>query len=160
MGDIQGYAAKTIRNLRDNCIAVEINLIRIINQRNAMSPRKTILCVDDDRVSRLVIKSFLEQDGSYNSVEAKSGYECLDYISQNNVDLILLDYHLGDMDGLSVCREIPAKSVNPNVPVIICSVVDKEDIQNCCNSQNVVEIIQKPYAFDKLQHSLREILEQ
>ena len=123
-----------------------------------MPPRKTILCVDDDSVSRLLVKRFLEQYDNINNAEASSGHECLDFISRNKVDLILLDYQLGDTDGLNVCKQIPSKSMNPDVPVIICSIVDSEDISKYCDSKNVVKIIQKPYAFDMLQQSLDEIL--
>ena len=120
---------------------------------------KTILCVDDDELSRLVLLKFIESSaGNYSSAGAKSGNDCLSFVSKNKVDLIILDYNLGDMSGAEVCKMIPSTSMNPDVPIIIASVVDRQDLTGNCDYQNVVKIVQKPYYINNFHQDILDVL--
>ena len=119
-----------------------------------MPSQKTILCVDDDKMSRMILCEFIGRLGHYTAEEARSGQDCLDFLKHNRVDLVILDYNLGDTDGLTVCRKIQSNSLNPEVPVIINSVLDRQDLKNNCGNNNIVKIVQKPYSFDHLQQDI------
>jgi len=122
-----------------------------------MDSKKTILCVDDDAIARSIIGKFIEIAGDYNSAEASSGKECLDYISKNKVDLIILDYRLGDSDGLNISKIIPSKSLNPDVPIIISSVVDSYEIRRSRGCSNIVKVVQKPYDLQSFKQDIEEL---
>ena len=122
-----------------------------------VNSRKTILCVDDDAIARSIICKFVDIIGIYESAEASSGQECLDFVSKNQVDLIILDYQLGDSDGLSISRIIPSKSLNPNVPIIISSVVDSYEIRTSRGCPNIVKVVQKPYDLLSFKQDVEEI---
>jgi len=123
-----------------------------------MSDLKTILCVDDDDIARTAIHRFAESAGNYRVKSVPDGYECLKFLRRNNVDLVLLDYKLTDSDGLGICKIIPSISVNPDVPVIIISVTDRQYIKNKVDCKNIVSVVQKPYELNKLQQDCNEIL--
>lgn len=118
---------------------------------------KTILCVDDDEIARSIISKFVEITGDYNSAEASSGMECLDYLSKNKVDLVILDYRLGDSDGLNISKIIPSKSLNPDVPIIISSIVDSYEIRQSRGCSNIVKVVQKPYDLASFKHDVEEV---
>lgn len=122
-----------------------------------MSSKKTILCVDDDEIARTIICKFVDITGVYTSAEAKSGQECLDFVSKNKVDLIILDYRLGDSDGLNISRIIPSKSLNPDVPIIISSVVDSYEIKKSHGCPNIVKVVQKPYDLASFKWDIEEL---
>jgi len=122
-----------------------------------MDSKKTILCVDDDEIARSIICKFIEIAGDYNSAEASSGKECLDYLSKNKVDLIILDYRLGDSDGLNISKIIPSKSLNPDVPIIISSVVDSYEIRRSIGCSNIVKVVQKPYDLASFAQDIEEL---
>jgi len=124
-----------------------------------MPSQKTILCVDDDKMCRHILCEFIGRLGHYTTEEAESGQDCLDFLKLNRVDLVILDYNLGDTDGLTVCREIQSNSLNPEVPVIINSVLDRQDLKNHCGNNNIVKIVQKPYSFDHLQQDIETFVE-
>ena len=124
-----------------------------------MESQKTILCVDDDDIARFLLTKFVENIGGYGIAEATSGQECLDYISRHKVDLIILDYNLGDINGIDVCSELSEKSVNPEVKVIISSVLDSDEIIPESGCKNISKIVQKPYTLDELDHDVKQILE-
>ena len=119
---------------------------------------KTILCVDDDAIARTIISKFVSVSGSYKSVEAKSGMECLDYVSKHHVDLIILDYRLGDSDGLNISRIIPSKSINKEVPIILFSVVDSDELEIYRDCTNIAKVVQKPYELESFKRDVNEIL--
>ena len=62
-----------------------------------------VLIVDDAEATRLTIGSHLKQRG-YSVTSASSGNEGLRLAEQVHPNLIWLDYHLGDMDGLEFIR--------------------------------------------------------
>jgi CheY-like chemotaxis protein len=64
-----------------------------------------VLIVDDDEGTRTIIGTQLELDG-YNVTLASSGTQAMDELSRHSPDVILLDYRLGDIDGLQVLRMI------------------------------------------------------
>ena len=122
-----------------------------------VTQKKTILCVDDDAIARTIISKFVSVTCEHECVEASTGMECLDYISKHHVDLIILDYRLGDSDGLNISRIIPSKSINPEVPIILFSVVDSEDLEIYRDCTNVVKIVQKPYELESFKRDLHDI---
>lgn len=95
-----------------------------------------ILLVDDDEVDRLTVKRALKKAGLTASLtEAKNGAEALNCLKANigqlfltglntpanrqnkHFNLILLDYRLPDIDGLSLIEEI--KKHNIDIPIIV-----------------------------------------
>src|SRR5215210_1617859 len=64
----------------------------------------TVLIVDDEDLIRWSLRERLRADG-YDILEAGTGQTALDRF-KDGVDLVLLDYRLPDIDGLSVLREL------------------------------------------------------
>ena len=84
-----------------------------------------ILIVEDDRTIAESIAFILEQD-SFSCQWFDNGRDALDYIGNNEVDLMLLDVGLPDMSGFDVLRKVRIKS---DLPVIIISARDDESDQ-------------------------------
>ena len=75
----------------------------------------TVLLVDDEDLIRWSLRERLKKDG-YEILEAETGSAALEQLRQG-VDLVLLDYRLPDIDGLSVLREV--KRIDPDILVIL-----------------------------------------
>lgn len=75
----------------------------------------TILICDDEKDIRSALKIYLTEAG-YKPLEAKNGYECLEILKEEQVDLILLDVMMPVMDGFSALDVIRRMST---VPVIL-----------------------------------------
>lgn len=78
-------------------------------------PHATILIVDDEDLIRWSLRERLRSDG-YDILEAATGQSALEQF-KDGVDLVLLDYRLPDMDGLSILREL--KKLDPDILVIL-----------------------------------------
>jgi DNA-binding response OmpR family regulator len=83
---------------------------------------KTIMVVDDVESNRVLLKMILEDD--FNIVECSSGQECLDQVSQEVPDIILLDVNMPGMTGYEVCTELRKHKESSVVPIVFVSAMD------------------------------------
>lgn len=109
----------------------------------------TILLVDDEDT----IESLLSEMLSFQNfivIEASSGEEAIKKFEENKnkVDLVILDYHLSDMNGGKVLEKI--RELRKDVPVFIATGVMDESIIEKLNQLRVDKFIEKPYEFDSL----------
>jgi DNA-binding response OmpR family regulator len=77
-----------------------------------MASNSTLLCIHRNPAQL----SFLEEHG-YELVIAANGHDGLRLFMSRHVDAIVLEYHLGLMDGAAIAHEI--KQVRPEVPVVM-----------------------------------------
>ena len=75
-----------------------------------------ILLIDDSESVQAAISSVFT-NSDYIVTTASSGEEGLSYVKHQHYHLILLDYSLPDIDGLSVLRTI--LNEHPDIPIII-----------------------------------------
>ena len=81
-----------------------------------MEPRPDcVLIVDDDAEIRTLLHDYLERNG-YRCVAVADGRSMLAMLDQSPIDLIVLDLMLPGPDGLTLCRDLRARS---DVPVIM-----------------------------------------
>jgi DNA-binding response OmpR family regulator len=77
-----------------------------------MATNSTLLCIHRDPAQL----SLLQENG-YELVTAASGHEGLLLFRSQPVDAIVLEYHLGLLDGAAIADEI--KQVRPEVPIVM-----------------------------------------
>ncbi len=95
-----------------------------------------------------ILNHILTKEG-YDVISAQRGKECLEKVSTEKPDMVVLDIMMPDMDGWDVCRRI--KAVNPNMAVSICSVLrDPEHIEKSIRFAGADEHITKPLSFNKV----------
>jgi DNA-binding NarL/FixJ family response regulator len=83
-----------------------------------VTPPANILIVDDHELARSGLRSLLEREPGVAFVgEASNGREALDLCSARCPDLILMDLHMPEMDGLTAARAI--KQICPRTRIII-----------------------------------------
>jgi len=83
-----------------------------------------ILIVDDDQSILRLYQEELEEDG-YEIVTASSGKEGLAKFEAEDFDLVTLDIHLPDIDGIKLLRQMKEKK--PRLPIIMSTAYDYRD---------------------------------
>lgn len=73
---------------------------------NTSKPR--ILCVDDDPTNLNLLEALLVLRG-YAVIKAESGRIALEKISEQKIDLVLLDVMMPEINGFEVCTMIKGK---------------------------------------------------
>ena len=74
-----------------------------------------ILVVEDDEMMQSLLSAYLDNEG-YKVSGVGTGSDMLAFLDRNTVDLCLLDLTLPDEDGLTLARQVRARS---NLPIII-----------------------------------------
>jgi adenylate cyclase len=106
-------------------------------------PHKTILVVDDQPTTRLLLKQFLKTDG-YATVEAASGEEAVRLAEETEFAGILLDFKMSGIDGIETCRRIRAIAKHKVTPILIITVADEDAVLNEAFAAGCDDYIVKP----------------
>jgi len=92
-----------------------------------MKDKSVILVVDDQPQNIELLEAYLIPQG-YDIITAVNGAEALEKISENQIDLILLDVMMSGMDGLEVTRRIRQDPTYRLLPIILVTALrDTED---------------------------------
>jgi CheY-like chemotaxis protein len=85
-----------------------------------------LLLVEDDEVDRLACRRALSRQADFpiELLEASSGREGLELVHQRHPDLVLLDYHLPDVNGLEFLEALRHDSGEMPVPVMMLTGAD------------------------------------
>lgn len=81
------------------------------------------MIVDDDRTTVSLLETLLELDG-FEVMTVAHGGDVIPKAEAETPDLILMDYHLADTEGVVVLKEIRKHSTLSALPVIIASGMD------------------------------------
>jgi DNA-binding NtrC family response regulator len=123
------------------------------------SERKpTIVIVDDEDMVLTSLNSFLTLETDYEVKTFVSVKEALEYIKTGNVDLVISDYLMPEMDGISFLAKV--REIKPEVPrIILTGYADKENAIKAINNVGLFQYIEKPWDNDDLLIILRNGLE-
>ena len=115
-----------------------------------------ILTVDDSAFERKAILNILNKAGYNEVIEAEDGEEGLEIYKKEKPDLVLMDMRLPGMDGLECLQEL--KKINPNVKVIVVSIVTRKETMDEATKLGAKGYIIKPITEDKLIPKIKEVL--
>ncbi len=113
-----------------NQLTVEDTTIDLDLQEFYQQRKINLLVTDDDDVDRERIRRLLRHSPlalNFHIIECSSGEETLARLQQQNVDCLLLDYHLADMTAMELLRSIAQHHTN-NIPIIIITGMGDESL--------------------------------
>jgi DNA-binding response OmpR family regulator len=114
----------------------------------------TVLVVEDDVDMCNLIRSHLEQDG-YTVRQAFDGLSALDAVERERIDLVILDWMLPGLDGLTVCRRIRQSHLMP----IIMLTARGEEIDRVVGLEvGADDYVVKPFGMRELMARVRATL--
>src|ERR1039457_1553477 len=112
-----------------------------------MSPKGSILVIDDETEIRESLEQLLELEG-YKADVAATGEEGLRCIENGLFDLVLLDINLPDRNGLDLLQQIKRES--PELGVIMITAYASTQMAFQASKQGADSYITKPWDNDKL----------
>jgi DNA-binding NtrC family response regulator len=117
-----------------------------------------VVIVDDEEMVLTSLRSFLSLETEYDVNTFLSAKEALEFIKKNNIDLVISDYLMPEMDGLSFLNEV--KKIRPEVPrIILTGYADKENAIKAINDVGLFQYIEKPWDNDDMLIILRNGLD-
>lgn len=118
----------------------------------------TIIIVDDEEMVLTSLRSFLNLETEYEVKVFNSAKTALEFIKHNEFDLVISDYLMPEMDGISFLAKV--REIKPEVPrIILTGYADKENAIKAINEVGLFQYIEKPWDNDDLLIILRNGLE-
>jgi two-component system KDP operon response regulator KdpE len=113
-----------------------------------------ILIVEDDPNIRKLVRVNLVKRG-YTVSEAEDSHQALSLFQEVQVDLVLLDLVIPGLSGVDVCAWIRARS---DVPIIILSARQEEDLKVAALDAGADDYVTKPFGSEELLARVRAFL--
>lgn len=116
-----------------------------------------ILAVEDEEDISRILELSLRQIGKYDVKLCRNGQDALRAIEAFTPQLLLLDFMMPGMDGLTLMRELRKLPVTAETPVIFLTAKSQPyEIQEYLEA-GAVAVIQKPFDPMKLSDEIRAI---
>lgn len=115
-----------------------------------------ILVVDDSATARMYIKRCMDAAGFQEATyyEAKDGYDALEIIKSQELDLVITDINMPHMDGKSLLKRIKTNPRYFDLPVLVVTSADNEANEAELKKLGALDILGKPIS----PHSVAEAL--
>ncbi len=120
--------------------------------------QETVMIVDDEEMVLTSLSTYLTLETDYNVVTFTSAKKALDHVASGPVDLIISDFLMPEMDGITFLAR--ARDLKPDVPrIILTGYADKENAIKAINQVGLFQYIEKPWDNDDLRIIIRNGLE-
>ena len=111
---------------------------------NRAADKQVVVIVDDEEMVLTSLNSFLSLETDYIVETFLSPADALKFIEGNDIDLVVSDYLMPEMDGISFLAEV--KKIRPEVPrIILTGYADKENAIKAINDVGLFQYIEKPW---------------
>lgn len=151
-----------------NCLSVDALLagrknssIRHVDYHGGFICPETKIMVVDDNMINLEVASGILKKYEAQVVLVTSGKECLNYLQDESVDFIFLDYMMPEMDGIDTLKNIRALP-NPEfkqVPIVALTANAVSGAREMFLEAGFDEYISKPIELNTFERVLRELLD-
>ncbi|WP_199609171.1 response regulator [Flocculibacter collagenilyticus] len=116
-----------------------------------------ILLVEDNAINQKVTGGILSRyQLNFHIIE--NGKQALEYLADNDVDLILMDLKLPVMNGYDATEKIRSELKMYDVPIVALTVLGKQDEINRAMAVGVTEYLVKPISERKLISTLQRLI--
>ncbi|MBI1342908.1 MAG: PglZ domain-containing protein [Terrimonas sp.] len=115
-----------------------------------------ILWVDDEIESLQSQKLFLESKG-YEVHALTNGFDAIDFVKENQVDVVLMDETMPGITGLETLAKI--KEVNQQIPIVLITKNETENLMDDAIGSQISDYLIKPVNPNQVLLSLKKILD-
>ena len=115
---------------------------------------KKILIVDDEENARIGLSKLLAQEG-YEVDAVANGFEALDFLRQQKVNLVISDINMPEMNGMAFLRELHRSY--PSTQVIMITAYGGVESYLEAINLGAFEYIHKPVKLDELKSVMRKL---
>ena len=119
---------------------------------------ETIVIVDDEEMVLTSLSAYLSLETDYEVETFTSAKKAIEFVSKNPIDLVISDYLMPEMDGISFLARV--RDIQPEGPrIILTGYADKENAIKGINEVGLYQYIEKPWDNDDLRLVIRNALE-
>lgn len=114
-----------------------------------------VLIVDDNVMTRSMIKDLLTEMGHEVTGEAGDGEEAVTEFTARRPDLVLLDLIMPGKNGLQVLEEL--KAIDPAPRIVMVTAVQQDIISRELKEKGAAGVLHKPFMYNELDELLKNL---
>ena len=119
-----------------------------------------ILVVDDEKIERKGISFLIKQmDVECELAEAVNGQAALEWLEENEADILLTDVKMPHMDGIELIRELKERKINPRMKIIIISGYSDFEYAKLAVKLGVSDYLLKPVDPKEFEPTMKKIMD-
>lgn len=137
---------------RDITPAPIVNILKLPDTQDKLR----VLVVEDNSLNQKVMIRYLEQFNCSVGV-VPNGLEAIAFLRQQNFDLIFMDLHMPEMDGIETTKIIGQEFTN--LPYIVAMTADiRQDVKVRCLSAGMNQFINKPIQLSQISEVIQTVI--
>lgn len=118
-----------------------------------------VLIVEDDPMVAMINEQYIKRNKSFKVAGVcKDGRSALEFLEDNEVDLVILDVFMPHIDGFETLRMIRKKQISVDA-IMVTAANDKESLEEALHL-GIVDYLVKPFTFDRFQMALEKFIAQ
>ncbi|MCC6933233.1 MAG: response regulator [Deltaproteobacteria bacterium] len=124
-----------------------------------MTDNYSILVVDDDEDTRVLVKTILTSNG-FSVRDAKDGTEALELLKGDKPSLVILDVMMPGLSGYDVVVRMKQKPDTQNIPIMMLTAkANPDDVLSGYKDYGVEYYITKPFTTRQLLAGIKLVLD-
>jgi type II secretory ATPase GspE/PulE/Tfp pilus assembly ATPase PilB-like protein/ActR/RegA family two-component response regulator len=147
----------TMRDRALQLVAAGVTSIEEVNRvlsdddsaRNMTRDRPRILVVDDDAITRMLVKLLLERD-RFEVLEAANGRDAVEIAARERPDLLIIDLNMPEMDGYQAIATLRKDLSLAMLPIVVLTSEEGPGIERRVLELGADDYILKPFDPDVL----------
>ena len=156
-----GRGITLLKSITDSIIYDELessytNQLTLIWGKKSIVQTPNILIVDDDESTSRLYSAYLED--SFNVNISSSGKHAIEWLKQNDVDLIVSDIRMPDVDGITLRKHVTQNLKTELIPFIFLSAVKEKQIIDKACDLGIDDLLHKPVSKIHLLQSINRVL--
>lgn len=120
--------------------------------------KQTKILWTDDEIDLLRAHIIFLQEKGFNVITANNGTDAIDLVRKEFFDIIFLDENMPGLSGLQTLNEI--KTIDPNVPVVMITKSEEEDIMDEAIGSKMADYLIKPVNPKQILLSIKKNVDQ
>jgi len=120
-----------------------------------------VVIIEDDPMVSMITEKIISSNDKFNVIKTfTSGEGVVEYLIENQIELIILDMYLPDTEGLDILEELREKEIEKDVyvnAIFVTASNSKAHIKKAFQL-GVVDYLIKPFEFERLEMGLNRYL--
>ena len=117
--------------------------------------KKTILIIDDEKTTHVILKAMLQND--YELIFAEDAQSGIDFLGEHPVNLVLLDIQMPEISGIELLESLMIDTGLRNVPIVIMTGKATEKIEKAARDLGAEEFMSKTFLFTEKEQAKKII---
>lgn len=123
---------------------IHIKILNLIGRANLNNQRQVVI-VDDQSTGRMILEKIIMQIADdITVVDFADPRKALQWLSNNQADLIVTDYRMPELNGIEFIKEVRKTNGGEHIPIMMITVVSEKEVRYDALDAGVTAFLTRP----------------